>query len=107
MTPQWLTSSARWRNTPAFELEVNPSRGAAGCSRPRSARAQPLQRQAHDDGVPALAAGAAVVPDAAAYLDEPGLAVHGDRGRVVREDLQAQLVHPAAAAPADGGRDQG
>src|SRR5271166_4770814 len=66
-----------------------------------------LERQAHDDRIPELAAGSPVVLDAVPFLDEAALAVQGDRGRVVREYLERELVQPVAARPVDGRLEQG
>jgi hypothetical protein len=65
-----------------------------------------VKGQAHDNGVPQLTAGSPVLPGPAPFLDEAGLAVQGDRGRIVREYLKAELVEPLAARPADGRLDE-
>jgi transketolase len=73
----------------------------------RLKRLKRLKRQAHDQGIPEFAAGPPVLPDAAALFDEAVLAVQGDRGRVVREDLEAELVQSLVAGPVDGRMEQG
>src|SRR5205809_8115761 len=50
------------------------------------------EQQSHVDGVPELSASAAILLDAASFLHESELAVEGDRGGVVDEDAEAQLV---------------
>lgn len=60
-----------------------------------------LQRQAHLDQIPQLAIGAPDIACESAILDEAGLALQGDRGVVVREDAQGELVQAAVPRPPD------
>jgi hypothetical protein len=74
------------------------------CQTPfRSTRGEGLlsKQQPHLDGVPELAALAAVVPDAPALLDELELPVQREPGGVVGEHAEAQLVQAALARPLD------
>src|SRR5258708_2926697 len=59
------------------------------------------ERQAHHDRVPQLAARTTVLAYSPALLGEAGRAVQRDRGRIVRESLQTQLVQPLVAGPVD------
>ena len=65
------------------------------------------QRQAHHNRVPQLPVGSPVLPGAAPFLDEAAFAVQRDRGRIVREYLQAELVQPMAMRPVDRRGQQG
>src|SRR6266496_32979 len=76
---------------------INPSR----CDTGPATRAL-LEREAHHDRVPELAARPAVLPYPPPFLDETGRAVQRDRGRIVREHLEAELVQPLAARPVNG-----
>src|SRR5262249_50857724 len=64
------------------------------------------EQEAHVDRVPELAARAAVLLDAAAFLDEADLAVESDRSRVVGEDAEAELVQTGASRRLDPGAPQ-
>ena len=59
-----------------------------------------LRAGAHLDRVPELAALAPELLDAAAFLDEAELAIERDRGGVVGEDGEAELVAPRSRAEA-------
>ena len=58
-----------------------------------------LEQAAHHDRVPQLAAGPPVLLDPPPLLGEAALAVQRDRGGVVREHLEAELVQTLARAP--------
>src|SRR5438034_11066616 len=64
------------------------------------------QEETHHYRVPELAVRSAVVLHAAALLDEAELAVEGDPGLVVREDLQRELVQPVGTGLLDRGGEQ-
>src|SRR6266516_5931267 len=57
-----------------------------------SRRAPYLEEESHDYRIPELTARAAIVLHAAALLDEVELAVESDRGLIVWEDLERELV---------------
>src|SRR5579859_1346783 len=87
----------------AWQLPASELKGQAaqtGYRRPGKA-ADPLKQQAHNDRVPEFAAGSPVLPCPPPFLGEAALAVERDRGRVLREHLQAQLVQALGASPVD------
>ena len=81
------------------EQQRRPVHAIAG--RVAAQRSKRLEQAAHNDRVPQLAAGPAVLPDPPPFLGEAALAVERDRGRIVGEHLQAEFVQPLAAGPVD------
>ncbi len=61
----------------------------------------PSELQAHLDQVPELAVGATDVPPEPAFFDEAELQVKGDRGGVVREHAERELMQAMIARPLD------
>src|SRR4051794_5056273 len=59
------------------------------------------EQEPHHDRVPKVPARATVLRDTPSLLDEAELVVERNRGGVVGEDIEAELVRPLAPAPPD------
>src|SRR5579875_954541 len=65
------------------------------------------QSPPHQDRIPQLSVGPAVMPPLPPLLNEPGLAVQGDSRRVGRPHLEGHLVGAGGGGPGDGGVEEG
>src|SRR5690242_3334774 len=112
-----LSLGPRWSGVTTLRSVKTPSSPhlagfvAAGPCRQAPAGVRALaglvEQQAHHDRVPKFTTGPPVLLRPPPFFGEAALAVERDRGRVLREHLQAQLVQSVAASPVDRRLHQG